>query len=281
MQKFKIPLIILSISLLSIPVVTSEADYVILSDAVSSSGCGAKSNSYLLGSTIGQTVIGMSSSATYIETAGFRHLGMPPGCPVLAVELSSFTAIGYEDYVEVEWTTATEIDNAGFNLYRGLKKDGEKSKLNAELISAQGNELEGASYSFTDTDVTSGVTYYYWLEDVDLHGRSAMHGPVSTVPTSVEDREEEAIPTFFSLAQNYPNPFNLVTRIKYALPKDCHVRLEIYNILGHRITTLIDGEQKAGYKIGRWDASSFTSGVYFHRLMAGDFVETKRMVLLK
>jgi len=204
---------------------------------------------------------------------------MPEGYTL--VELSSFTAIGYEDHVEIEWTTATEIDNAGFNLYRSLSKVGEKSKLNEGLIPAQSDELQGASYSFTDENYTPGVTYYYWLEDVDLHGRSTMHGPVSAVPTSVEDREEAPLPTIFSLTQNYPNPFNPVTEIKYGLPKDCAVKLTIYNTLGQKVASLVDGHQKAGYKTATWDAGSLSSGIYFYRLQAGDFVQTKKMVLLK
>ena len=89
------------------------------------------------------------------------------------------------------------------------------------------------------------------------------------------------VPKVFSLSQNYPNPFNPITKINYALPTDSHVRLDIYNILGQKVATLIDGNQKAGYKTARWDAGSFSSGIYFYRLQAGDFVQTRKMVLLK
>jgi len=89
------------------------------------------------------------------------------------------------------------------------------------------------------------------------------------------------LPSAFALSQNYPNPFNPVTRIKYDLPRDCWVRLDTYNILGQKVATLVDGEQKAGYKTARWDASSFSSGIYFYRLQASDFVQTRKMVLLK
>jgi len=89
------------------------------------------------------------------------------------------------------------------------------------------------------------------------------------------------LPAQFILSQNYPNPFNPITEIKYALPKDSYVRLEIYNLLGQKVASLVDGKQKAGYKTARWDAGSFSSGVYFYRLQAGSFVQTRKMVLIK
>jgi len=97
----------------------------------------------------------------------------------------------------------------------------------------------------------------------------------------VEDKKDAPIPTVYGLAQNHPNPFNPITEINYALPKDSRVRLEIYNILGQKVTTLVDQTQRAGYKSARWDAESLSSGIYFYRLQAGDFVQTRKMVLLK
>jgi len=89
------------------------------------------------------------------------------------------------------------------------------------------------------------------------------------------------LPIVFSLSQNHPNPFNPITQINYALPSDCHMRMEVYNILGQRVATLVDGKEKAGYKVARWDANSLSSGIYFYRLKAGDFVQTRKMVVLK
>jgi len=89
------------------------------------------------------------------------------------------------------------------------------------------------------------------------------------------------LPKAFSLSQNYPNPFNPVTEIRYALPRDCWVRLEVYNTLGQRVASLVDREQKAGYRVARWDAGSFSSGIYFYGLQAGDFVQTRKMILIR
>lgn len=90
-----------------------------------------------------------------------------------------------------------------------------------------------------------------------------------------------AYPTDFALSQNHPNPFNAITTIKYVLLRACDVKLAIYNIVGQKVATLVDGNQKAGYKTVRWDASSFSSGIYFYRLKAGNFVQTRKMILLK
>ncbi|MBN1162992.1 MAG: T9SS type A sorting domain-containing protein [Candidatus Krumholzibacteriota bacterium] len=100
--------------------------------------------------------------------------------------------------------------------------------------------------------------------------------------TGVDDSHPQGkIPAVSSLAQNYPNPFNPVTQIKYQLARDCHVRLEVFNILGQKVAILVDERQEAGYKTISWNAGSLSSGIYFYRLRAGDFRQTRKMVLLK
>jgi hypothetical protein len=89
------------------------------------------------------------------------------------------------------------------------------------------------------------------------------------------------LPSEFALLSNYPNPFNAQTVIEYQLPVSSSVKLEVYNLLGSKVTTLVDGEQEAGYKSVTWDASEVSSGVYFYKLAAGDFTEAKRMMLVK
>ncbi len=89
------------------------------------------------------------------------------------------------------------------------------------------------------------------------------------------------LPTQFALEQNYPNPFNPSTQIRYALPVDCQVRLEVYNVVGQKAATLVDGHQKAGYQVATWNAQDMASGVYFYKLTAGNFISIKKMVLLK
>jgi len=109
------------------------------------------------------------------------------------------------------------------------------------------------------------------------------HGRVYA-PAAVGIKEQEtqtSTPLVFSLSQNYPNPFNATTAIDYALSEPGQVGLEIYNITGQKVATLIDQKEKVGYHTTHWDARTIPSGIYFYRLQAEDWVETKRMILLK
>jgi hypothetical protein len=101
---------------------------------------------------------------------------------ITVIKLSSFTASATYRKIILSWTTESEIDNAGFNIYRSESKDGEYIKINASLIPAKGSSTQGASYEFIDTNVQNRKTYYYKLEDIDLSGTSTMHGPVSATP---------------------------------------------------------------------------------------------------
>ena len=89
------------------------------------------------------------------------------------------------------------------------------------------------------------------------------------------------LPFDYSLNQNYPNPFNPETTIKYGLPQSGDVSLIIYNITGHEVIRLVNNNQLGGTHTVTWDASNFSSGIYFYRLQVGDYIETKKMVLLK
>jgi hypothetical protein len=103
------------------------------------------------------------------------------GCPTL-ITLSAFNAIPKSNKVILQWSTESEIDNAGFNLYRSESENGNYTKINSSLIPAKGSSTQGASYEFTDNNVQNRKTYYYKLEDIDLNGNSTMHGPVSATP---------------------------------------------------------------------------------------------------
>jgi hypothetical protein len=111
--------------------------------------------------------------------------------------------------------------------------------------------------------------------------------PAGVIPLTIPnimyrlEMESEALPEEFSLSQSHPNPFNAQCIIDFALPSASHVRLEIFDILGRRVSSLIDEDKQAGYYQVAWDAKDRPSGMYFYRIEAGEFIETKKMMLLK
>jgi hypothetical protein len=131
------------------------------------------------------------NAAILVESEGGEGLyavcsiGGPVESVPTAIELLSFTAQAATDYVTLAWETGSEVDNAGFNLWRAEAADGTYTQLNVALIPAQGDPLSGASYGYTDNDGVQGGTFYYKLEDVDTHGVGTFHGPVSATPSAI------------------------------------------------------------------------------------------------
>ena len=110
-------------------------------------------------------------------------------------------------------------------------------------------------------------------------GRVTIYSNSTTV--NIENTNINTTPTSFLLYQNYPNPFNPSTTIKYSVPNQSIVSLKLFDVLGSEIKTIVNEEKPIGNYEVNFDASNLPSGVYFYRLQAGDFVETKKMVLLK
>ena len=190
------------------------------------------------------------------------------------VELVSFTTdvTPYEG-IHVEWETAHEGSNAGFNVLRSFKEEGNYVKINEELI----EPVKNGYYNYVDDKVAAGRTYYYKLEDVSKGGSKSLHGPISA---------KAPMPTEFRLAQNYPNPFNPTTTIRFDLPEQALVKLQVYNILGQHVRSLMNRKMNPGYHAVLWDGKNdqglrVSSGVYYYRISAGDFTAYKKMALLK
>jgi hypothetical protein len=99
--------------------------------------------------------------------------------------------------------------------------------------------------------------------------------------TGEDSSPETYLPENYGISQNYPNPFNTSTLIQYSLPSPSDVTIEIYDILGRKVETLVQGEQQAGYHQVIWNVEDATSGMYFYKIQAGDYAETRKIVLLK
>ncbi len=184
------------------------------------------------------------------------------------VELTSFSANVLNGGVVLSWTTATETNNSGFQVERS--KDNESFKQ-IIFVPGFGTTTEPKSYSYTDNSVNSG-TYYYRLKQIDFDG-SFSYSEVLEVNIG--------LPTEFALEQNYPNPFNPSTTINFTVPQSAQVTLKIFDVLGREVSTLINQVVPGGNHEVQFDATGLPSGLYFYTLSTGNFVETKKMVLLR
>ncbi|MFZ1517423.1 MAG: two-component regulator propeller domain-containing protein [Ignavibacteriaceae bacterium] len=208
------------------------------------------------------------------ESAGlvvFNENGITP------VELMSFTASINQNDVNLNWQTATETNNQGFQIDRRKTQDERSEEWeNIGFVNGKGTTTETQSYSFVDENLTAGK-YRYRLKQIDFDGTFEYSNTIEVEINS---------PTKFSLEQNFPNPFNPNTNIQYAISSRQFVTLKVYDVLGKEIATLVNEEKPAGNYEVKFDVAqeSFpanASGVYFYQLKAGEYIETKKMILMK
>ena len=191
----------------------------------------------------------------------------------LPVRLSSFTYSQTTANVNLRWSTSSEINNSGFEVQRKSESISNSLWQKVGFVNGQGNHNTPSFYSFDDKNLNPG-RYSYRLKQLDFNGNYEYFNLNGIV--------EIGTPAKFTLSQNYPNPFNPVTKIDFTLPIDCSVSLTIYDITGKEITKLINNEfHKASRYSVEFNASKFSSGVYFYRITSKDFTSTKKMLLLK
>ena len=192
----------------------------------------------------------------------------------VAVGLKSFEAAVEDGDAVLRWQTNFESDTDGFQIVRSGTQDGVYTRINSDLIAAKG-DIAGASYEYRDASIRANQTYWYKLVEVTAGDDASQFGPYS-VTFKVTN----------SLDQNMPNPFNPATTIRYSIAQDENVSLVVYDVAGRQVRTLVENRQRADvYKV-TWDGVNdhgerVASGMYFYRLAAGKFVETRKMMLLK
>lgn len=190
----------------------------------------------------------------------------------IPVELTSFTSSVSINDVTLNWLTATETNNQGFQIERRNVQDESYDDWNSfGFVTGNGTTTEPQSYSFADKNLEAGK-YQYRLKQIDFDG---------TFEYSNKIEVEINVPLKFSLGQNYPNPFNPSTSIQYAIASRQFVTLKVYDVLGNEIATLVNEEKPAGNYDVEFNASHMASGIYYYQLRAGEFVETKKMILMK
>ena len=211
----------------------------------------------------------------------------------LPVELTLFETVQKEESVVLNWITESEIDNAYWLIERKEISKEEYEKIQSKTMSVsntesefeniaeikgQGNTSSQTEYSYSDEQVEYGKIYAYRLIDVSYTGVHTYHNILI---------QEMSLPIHFELKQNYPNPFNPSTSIGFLLPKASKVTLVIYDVLGRKVTELLDkkefepGSWKMVWKGQNLHGENVASGVYIYRIKADNFVKTKKMVLIR
>ena len=192
--------------------------------------------------------------------------------PPVPVVLVSFNAVSENSGILLNWITATELNNKGFEIQRCVD---DNDFYTIGFVKGNGTTTSPNSFSFFDSPENSG-RYYYRLKQVDFDGTSSYSNIISV----------SFNPNTFILSQNYPNPFNPATVISFSIPEEGYLNLNIYNIQGELVDVLSDGLISAGNHSVKWNASSFTSGVYFYKLNFESksglkLSEVKKMVFAK
>jgi hypothetical protein len=190
---------------------------------------------------------------------------------IVPVELLAFTASVKNSEVELLWSTASELNNLGFEIERSI--DGQDNFVTVGFVEGKGSSTEINYYSFTDRPQVNGVNQlYYRLKQVDFDGTFSYSDVVNV---------SYDVPAEFVLSQNFPNPFNPSTRINYFLPKESFVSIKVYDFLGREVTTLVNETKSTGSYDLVFDASNLPSGTYFYTLRTDNYSSTKKMILLK
>ncbi len=195
----------------------------------------------------------------------YKYIGPPMPVPV---ELTSFTATTNSKEVMLNWTTATEINNQGFDIERS------RDNISFEKIGfvpGFGTSSEQHNYTFSDGNLRNGK-YYYRLKQVDFNGKYEYSDVVEI---------EWGVFNSYLLEQNYPNPFNPLTTIGYGIKEKSNVKITILNTIGEEVAVILNEEKESGYHTVEFNAASLPSGVYFYQLKAGEYTNTKKMILLK
>ncbi len=186
------------------------------------------------------------------------------------VELCTFAASATPEEVELTWSTASEQDNLGFNILRAMGM-GQRSAINVSMVPGAGTTLEPMFYSYVDRDIAAGLTYRYWLEQVDFQGTTEMFGPVSVaIPAAMP----EAV-----LLGASPVPVDDATSIELSLPAEGMVSLSVYDLQGHAVSTIWEGSADAGTHTFNWERGDVAPGTYMLRAATSHGDATLRVIL--
>lgn len=190
---------------------------------------------------------------------------------IVPVELLAFSASVNNSAVQLLWSTASELNNKGFEIERSI--DDADNFATVGFVDGKGSSTEINYYSYSDQpDLNGAHQLYYRLKQVDFDGTFTYSNVVNVTYD---------MPGTFALNQNFPNPFNPSTRITYFVPKESFVSIKVYDFLGGEVKTLVNNFQTTGSHEIVFDASNLPSGTYFYTLVTDNYSSTKKMLLLK
>jgi hypothetical protein len=191
----------------------------------------------------------------------------------MPVELVSFTSNVISRDLKLSWTTASELNNSGFEILRSAQND---NWVKVGYVTGIGTKTTQTNYSFEDRKLNSGK-YNYRLKQIDYNGNYQYFNLTGEV--------EIGVPKKYDLSQNYPNPFNPVTKIDFDLPYYSIVSIKLYDISGREVMTLVNETKPAGYYTIIVEANNLSSGMYFYRIIAEssgqNYMMTKKMLMIK
>ncbi|RMI00301.1 MAG: T9SS C-terminal target domain-containing protein [Calditrichaeota bacterium] len=218
------------------------------------------------------------------------------GDPPLRVSISTFYGKATEGEIRLTWVTQSEVNNRGFEIFRATESAGPYELIASyrthPSLEGAGNSSAPVTYHFTDRFLVNGQIYWYRLESVDALGERESFGPirVEPLPPHTIDIDPDNVPRRIALFPAYPNPFNAVTTLRIDLPdngRGSHrLRLEVFDLHGRRVATLLDGNYAPGSYAVIWDATDargqpVASGLYIYRMVTENFVQSRRMLLVR
>jgi len=215
---------------------------------------------------------GNGNGGSGFNFGGFGFLGSGFG-QTIPVELSDFQILESSDVVQVAYL-AVNAEESRFEVYRSNQRILDYQLIDVTMEKA----IDSERLIFVDESVESGKQYYYQIAEIDQWGDRMMHGPLAVSVSSA--------PAGYLLHDAYPNPFNPSTRIQYSLAENSPTSLQIYNMMGQQVRTLVNAGQTAGVYTIEWDGTSdagtsVPAGVYVYRLKAGSFESSKQVIFLK
>ena len=199
----------------------------------------------------------------------------------LPVTLSEFEAEIHSDVIILNWKTESEINNLLFNV---LKSQDNNRYYKIGEVPGHGSSSSGFDYSFSDTEISIGSKYFYTLNSIDYDGTP--HNYDTLVVDLSSGEFDPLLPTSYALYQNHPNPFNPSTTITFDVPEDSELSITVFDIMGREVAKLVNGSVVSGRNQVVWNGKNhwdedMSSGIYFAKMVSGDFSKSIKMVLKK